>query len=496
MQSSLLEPADPEDRFRGPDETIPAWLGKQILADLLTLPADVAAQIFYYACRPIVGDPKRRRKLTPLALGRVSKSWREFAWSTSVLWTDVIVRVAIETRCDLLADLLNQWLARSKGRPLDIFFEIHHQYNRNPQFVFPLVDALLKTHTQWQHVTWIGVAATIHPIWAARLHRCISESAEISTTFPLLTSIAIDYIFCQAAVPPQLQFDFTSAPSLCRVLCLAAPSCSLSNIRCPSSQITELTISKVYDLDSYDLLRSYPNLRKLTLADFAIRDHAAPRAVENHNLRCLSIQSIIWFDVVQFLSHLCLPQLEALNIYINSGPWDFSLPAFIEYAQCTLTTLSLECVLPAEKNIIIMLSSLSLSSLTTLHIRDTTPTGFQDSSALEPGLSQAFFDALNPGLEDRMAYLPYLEILTYDGILGVRNISFLSAVLIRSRMQDTELLPEGPGSAIAVLHQVKIKADQPCSIGECLDAQLVWEVICAIETGVLTLITPEGKHWI
>jgi len=87
-----------------------------------------------------------------------------------------------------------------------------------------------------------------------------------------------------------------------------------------------------------------------------------------------------------------------------------------------------------------------------------------------------------------MTCISHLEILTYDGILGVRNISFLYTVLIRSGIQNTDVPARRPGQCNRCP-----SSDQPCSISDCLDTQIIWKVICAIEKSVLTFINQSRR---
>jgi hypothetical protein len=93
-------------------------------ADLLsTLPFEVISHIFCHACIPIHRNRKWERDCDPLLLGRISRRYRQYAWATSELWTTIIIQV-IPSKLAAQTELLEEWIARTMGRPIDIYFEI------------------------------------------------------------------------------------------------------------------------------------------------------------------------------------------------------------------------------------------------------------------------------------------------------------------------------------------------------------------------------------
>jgi hypothetical protein len=95
--------------------------------DLLsTLPVEVISYIFCHACTPIHGNRKWQRDCYPLLLGQISRRYRHYAWAISELWTTIVIQVNPPTSA-AQTELLEEWLARTMGLPIDIYFEIETQ---------------------------------------------------------------------------------------------------------------------------------------------------------------------------------------------------------------------------------------------------------------------------------------------------------------------------------------------------------------------------------
>jgi len=82
--------------------------------------------------------------------------------------------------------------------------------------------------------------------------------------------------------------------------------------------------------------------------------------------------------------------------------------------------------------------------------------------------SRTFFDVLHP--DEVFAYLPSLEVLSYEGNLVVQAIDFLEPLLLRSRMREGNSRADGNLERIAVLRKVKIQVSNSAefSIAETL----------------------------
>jgi len=115
-------------------------------------------------------------------------------------------------------------------------------------------------------------------------------------------------------------------------------------------------------------------------------------------------------------------------------------------SESHITRLSLSCVITKELELIDVLSA--LDSLRELYVRD-----INTEAAPDFGLSRTFIDVLHP--DEVFAYLPSLEVLSYEGNLVVQAIDFLEPLLIRSRMREGNARADGNLERIAVLKKKK-----------------------------------------
>lgn len=63
-----------------------------------------------------------------LTLGAVCQLWRQIAWSTPQLWSDVMLTLASPLTYNKI-NVIQEWLARSRQLPLSIWLNIAHQFD-------------------------------------------------------------------------------------------------------------------------------------------------------------------------------------------------------------------------------------------------------------------------------------------------------------------------------------------------------------------------------
>jgi len=481
-------------------------------ADLLsTLPFEVTSHIFCYACKPTFhGNRKWQRDCDPLLLGQLSRRYRQYAWATSELWTTIIIQV-IPSKVAVQTELLEEWLARTMGRPIDIYFEIDTRLpsrweesillsepspNNQPSVV-PMIHLLAKHSLRWRciefHIpsTWypIFTSPTEYPIVALDNY----QVQPISMPLDLPALISASFHRSVMAVARQgVELDLTLAPSL-RAL-------SLSRFQMPPiifervdfKQITNLTLAYVFRIKLHDLLPRLPNLQEATFHKTIFSELPSQKFI--HQKLCkLKVDVRYELLLLPILGFVVLPRLKVLSVRIPTA-MDYSTVFrrfTIPSSQSHITSLSLSCKITREFHLIDVLSA--LDTLRELLIRDSSTEATPDS-----GLSCIFFDVLHP--DEGSPYLPSLEVFSYEGNLVVQAIDFLEPLLIRSRMREGSSRTDGNLERIAVLRKVKIQADQVSnsaefSIAEYPDIQYVWEVMMMIEQGILELITMDGEHW-
>ena len=479
--------------------------------DLLsTLPFEVISNIFYHACKPIYRNRKWERDCYPLLLGRISRQYRQYAWATSELWTTIVIRVN-PPKLTAQTKLLEEWLARTMGRPIDIYFEIEtpgpiqweismllsNPSNNNQPSVIPMIHLLAKHSLKWRCIEF-NIPSTWYPIFTSSTeYPIVADNYEVQLfsmplDLPVLMSASLHCSDGVLTIAQQgVELDLTLAPSL-RAL-------SLSRIqilpiifeRVDFEQITNLTFAHVYSIDLCDLLPRLPNLQEATFHHVTF---SQPSQNFIHQKLCkLEVDVHKDRPLQQILGYMILPRLEVLNVCIPTT-MDYST-IFRRFATLSskphITSLSLSCKITREFHLIDVLSA--LNSLRELYIRDSSTEVTPDF-----GLSSTFFDVLYP--EEEYPHLPSLELFSYQGNLVVQAIDFLEPFVIRSRMRGGSSGADGNLAKFAVLEKVKIQADQvsnsaELSIAEYPDSQFIWEIMTMMEEGILKLITMDGKCW-
>ncbi|KJA17349.1 hypothetical protein HYPSUDRAFT_1023963 [Hypholoma sublateritium FD-334 SS-4] len=466
--------------------------------DLLNLPADVIAQIFCEACRPIPNDQDWTRQFYPLWLGRFCRAWRQIAWSTSELWTTIVVR----TRCKGIVppnypnqlELLEQWVERTKGRKLDILFDDSSEL---PAFLFsaPSPASLLQVLVSHSE-RWESIELHFPKIW--------NEISPFTPAQPLslpnLRSVTLRSELYGENNPPPPQ-NFTLAPLLRN---LEFSHISVERIAFiilpPSRKIIRLTLTSCSALSLRGFCKKFPHLQEVTFASTeAGLLHHPPNTVLHERLSSLTIKSAVNYTF--FFNQLTLPSLKQLNIELGRPlAYTQELLPFLERSACMLTTLTLKGPITREYDLIELLQG--IPSLEVLHLVNNVARC--DTFRLaDTGLGSTFFEQLDP--DEAAPYLTSLAVFSYSGILAVQAIDFMEPFIVRARVRDAPEYapdePDAPGTRkVARLRQATIRADQysdvaEFSIAEYSDTRYIWEVARMLEEGILVLLNMDGSLW-
>ena len=82
------------------------------------LPVEIKTEIFYNTL-PVHPTPKyckdKGTEMHPFFLGKICRGWRQFVWSTPVLWTILHLWLSVD-RYDTQTELLREWLSRTAER--------------------------------------------------------------------------------------------------------------------------------------------------------------------------------------------------------------------------------------------------------------------------------------------------------------------------------------------------------------------------------------------
>jgi len=481
--------------------------------DLLsTLPVEVISQIFCFACKPIGGNRIWQRDCTPLLFGRLSRRYRQYAWATSELWATIVIRVNL-SKLAAQTELLEEWLARTMGRPIDIYFQIKtlvsrewglflQPSNTNQPSIIPMIRLLAKHSPHWPCIDFY-LPSLWYPIFTSFVNSEADNdevdwvTQTVSTNKPLDLPLLMSASFHRdgnIAPENRVNLDLTLAPSL-RMLSLSRFQMSPNVFKgIDVKQITNLVCDQTFIPDVHDLLPWFPNLQEATFHHTvfpATTRRVRPQIITHQKLRKRELRA--YQGNLLILSQAIFPRLESLSIHVSSAMhYSRLFQRFINRdSNSHLTSLSLSCKLTREFDLIDVLSA--LDSLRELYIQDCST-----EATPEFGLSRTFFDVLHP--EEDSPYLPSLEVFTYEGNLVVQTIDFLEPLLIRSRMRDGSSGTYENLEKMAIMRKVKIQADQVSnsaefSIAEYPDTQYVWEVMMMMEQGILELITLDGGLW-
>jgi hypothetical protein len=299
--------------------------------DLLsTLPVQVISHIFYHACKPIYGNRKWHRDCDPLLLGQLSRRYRQCAWATSELWATIIIQV-IPNKVAVQTQLLEEWLARTRGRPIDIYFGIETRVpmhislflsnptgdNKQPPIV-PMINLLAKHSRHWR-----CIAFRIPALWCSffdPLSYWDFTMSDNEVTQPVPKQKLLDLPLLVSAsfhredlpiVHKRTDLDLTLAPSLS--ICRFEMN-TITFKRFSVKQITTLVFDHVYDIDLHDLLPRFPNLQALFVHS-AIFPKTTLSRTTTHQKLCKPEINTSWDHLlVPILVSVILPGLESLSI--------------------------------------------------------------------------------------------------------------------------------------------------------------------------------------
>jgi hypothetical protein len=483
-------------------------------ADLLsTLPFDVISHIFCHACKPTFHKNRKwQQDYDPLLLGQLSRQYRRYEWATSELWTTIIIQV-LPRKVATQTELLEEWLARTMDRPIDIYFEIDRFDTRLPTLweelkllskpslnnqpsVVPMIHLLAEHSLKWRRIEF-HIPSTWYPIFTSSTEYLIAspdnhevQHISIPLDLPALISASLhssDGVM--TTVRQGVELDLILAPSLCALSLSRFQISPIIFERVDFKQITNLTLAYVFGIKLPDLLLRLPNLQEAVFHNTTFSQLRSQKFT--HQKLCKLEVDVHQERLLAILGDVILPRLKVLSVCIPTT-MDYSTVFrrfTIPSSQSHITSLSLSCKITKEFHLIDVLSA--LDTLQKLHIQDSSTEATPDA-----GLSCIFFDVFHP--EEEPPQLPSLEIFSYKGNLAVQAIDFLGPLIIRSRTRGGSSGRDGNLAKFAVLRKVKIQADQVSnsaefSIAEYPDSQFIWEVMMMMERGSLELITMDGK---
>jgi len=483
-----------------------------------TLSTEIIGEILLYVCTPTQNrdhelnmEPPQRwvRGNNPLALGSVCRGWRDYIWSTSEFWTTVILRLA-QDKDRFPMEILQDWLDRAKGRPLDIFVYCPPTSVLREMKYMQKALALLAEHFE----QWRCVEAHLPVTWSRHLFlKCSTRTSEGTISrFPLLRQAFLSYRMdhFQYKVPDSQLPDFTQVKSLRHLSLRGISLAGLHSLqRINTRSVTTLTLYDVSGIILHSLLDRCPQLTNLTILNSQVTYAPSTTRISHDKIQTLTIDLVDYRSLDDLLVPFSFPNLKSLSVHSHRGflYTRYILP-FLEISKCNLTKLSLKCPINAknEYDLIELLSDDSISpSLQELYIENHEPQSLEPPNFFDTGLGRTFFENLHPDLNP--SYLPQLEIIKYNGPLAVSDIDFLEPLVIRSKIRDRlgssgEFLATRSNfdAQMATLRRVVIKGDQYAEttqfmISEYSDPHYIWEIINLMDANVFSLRNTDGTAW-
>ena len=263
-----------------------------------------------------------------------------------------------------------------------------------------------------------------------------------------------------------------------------------------------LALSSCARFSLLDLFQKFPHLREVEFTSTEVMMLPNPPNIVLHErLSSLTVKLVINYTF--FFNQLTLPALKHLNVELQRPvAYTRELLPFLERSACMLASLTLNCPLTREYDLIELLQS--IPSLETLHlINHVDVTRNRNFRPADTGLGSTFFEQLDP--DEAAPYLPSLAVFSYSGILAVQAIDFMEPFIVRARVRDAPQYapdePDAPGTRkVARLRQATIRSDQysdvaEFSIAEYSDSRYIWEVVRMVEVGILVLLNRDGSPW-
>ena len=384
------------------------------------LPPDVISTVFEF-CLPDFADyepfPSKVDLRFPLSLGAICSDWREVAWSTSRLWSSLVVCFKPHTA------IVQEWLARSGQLPLSIRI-LAHPYKPVPRDWHQAISALADIINQYSN-RWFEFDLCI-PHYFHQFFRATDNHA------PILRSIRFDASYTGDA--PNFQL---TCPRLERAYLSSFP---MGGINIQWDNLTHLTLENTSFIDSFHVLRRTPRLVfcKISYAQLEIGVPSQPLILAS--LRTLLIPNYCFYE---YLNNLITPCLQELSLSSYTNVKMDIIASFLKRSACSLRSFSMavydSACLEGFMRLLLLLPSLKTLLITVNSAHENNP-------PLRNILQLVAKVLLSQGKALQQEVLPNLEVLKYTGPLCLRLGSYT----------DTYPLPPVDNAIRGPLHLLEI----------------------------------------
>lgn len=250
-------------------------------------------------------DPNSPSFAAPLFLGKICGSWRNIVWSTPPLWTliDLVLPIA---KHYLHAQLLEEWLGRSKDLPLTITFRRDESTRAGNitgwgEQTLPLFHLISNEWQRWEYINLF----IPHGYCTLRMGDFNSEE------MPFLRMAKLRGL----QYPPGPNF-LSNAANL-RELCFRGTQFPL--LTRPYLQLTRLIVTGLCLNDVMHIITHSPNLTTLHIVDGNVPFIAVSDQQQKLSLEYLTSLTMIRSGLISpFLDTLNLPRL--LHLCLEGNP--------------------------------------------------------------------------------------------------------------------------------------------------------------------------------
>lgn len=331
------------------------------------LPPEILASIFLLV--PSRGIELAARSPHPWGLALVCNRWKDVAFSTPQLWSNITVELdpvrvsKINVRGDALVAAWKLCIQRSGDYPLTI--TLSASSDEAMAFVPTLLEPLVDYTERWDNITFdfpIDILLPFIPnpdLQYLRLRRLLFRGSDYGPTGELLPSIRL---FQNAPLLSELRFhEFLYSPL---------------ELDFPWSQITKITVYMNPGLGIHHLLyglRSMPNLSSLNFWQFAdLSSPYNPTTQKDEVVRLPYLRKLCWqthlSNGIAFFDSICAPQLTEMEFNCMDEDWDpDAIRSFLRRSMCVITSLKLNMTSPYVTTSFLALfpdvESVTLSSL-------------------------------------------------------------------------------------------------------------------------------------
>ena len=145
------------------------------------LPAEIKTEIFYNAVSPLTALYGSGGLLNPFFLGKICHGWRDFVWSTPILWTTLYLQLSTDNY-EAQTILLRDWLSRTGEYPISFCLDTEEFLEmRDYESPIEVLTLFASVSTRWREIE----------ISLPNLRACFDTISITETSLPLLTTATV-----------------------------------------------------------------------------------------------------------------------------------------------------------------------------------------------------------------------------------------------------------------------------------------------------------------